>query len=398
MTRVYRYRLRPNVAGLVYLLSILDRCRDLYNGALQERRDAYKKVGKSIGFASQCRSLTEIRKDLPEYANLSRRLTVDVLKRLDLAFAAFFRRVKAGEEPGYPRFKGRDRYDSFGCDVGPGDGWSLEGKHLRIGDTRIRVSFHRAIPDNATIKGFRVRREGRHWYVCLVLNLGSAPEKVPVRNMTGIDVGITTLATLTSGEEIENHRFLGKALNKLADAQRILSLKPRRKSRRRDKAKTAVARLHRKIRDQRTARLHDVSRDLVNRYDLIAHEDLNIRGLLQKKEEGKNRKAVVGLHRSIADASWGTLIGMIAYKAVEAGTWIIPIDPRGTSSTCSRCGLRRRKALSERSHDCSCGLLMGRDHNAAVNVLDRGMRSARGMKVPFAESVLEQFDAASECR
>lgn len=401
MTRTFRYRLRPNAAGQARLLTVLNLCRDLYNAALQERRDAWKKAGKSIGFAAQCRGDTIVRAENPEYAALPRRLTTNVLRHLDRAFAAFFRRIKAGEVAGYPRFKGRDRYNSFGWDAGPGTGWALEGKHLRIGtgnnEIRFRVSFHRPLPEGAVVKGFRVKREGRHWYVNLVLDLGTAPEKTPVRNMVGIDLGVTTFATLTNAPPIENPRFLKQSLGKLADAQRLVALKPRRKSHRRDKAKAAVARLHLKVRNQRREFLHEESRKLVNKYDLIIHEDLNIRGMTRRGEV--TPAAIVGLHRSIADASWGQFIGMLTYKAECAGTWVIPVDPRNTSQICSRCRTTVRKKLSERVHTCPhCELVLGRDDNAARVVLDRGMRSARDMKVPFAESVLGSLTAAPECR
>lgn len=396
MTRTFRYRLKTSATGQARLARILGLCQALYNAALQERRDAWRKARKSIGFAAQCRSLTEIRRDLPEYGDLPRRPAVDALRRLDRAFAAFFRRCKAGEKPGFPRFRARDRYDSFGCDSVPGNGWGLEGKHLRIGDLRVRVSFHRPLPAGALVRGFRVKREGRHWYASFALDLGAAPEKRPVRNAVGIDLGVTSLAVLSDGTEVENPRHLGRSLGKLAVAQRALSAKPRRRSRRREIAKAAVARLYCKVRNQRHDYLHVVSRDLVARYDLIAHEDLRIRNMLRRGEE--TPKAVVGLHRSIQDAAWGTLIGMITYKAECAGTWVVPVDPRRTTSTCARCGRDAPKRLDEREHNCPCGYRTGRDDNAAENVLHRGVRWARGASVPFAELASRGLPGRADCR
>ena len=396
MTRVYRYRLKVSATTRAALVLILDRCRDVYNAALQERRDAWGKHRKSISFSEQCRSLTEIRRALPEYGALPRRLAEEALRSLDLAFAAFFRRVETGEKAGYPRFKSRDRYDSFGIRNKPGTGWSFAGKHLRIGDLRVRVSLHRPLPEDAKILGFRVKREGRHWYVSFALDLGAVPEKRSIRNAVGIDLGVTSLVVLSDGTEVPNPRYLVGSLGKLVKAQYALSAKPRRRSNRRDKAKQAVARLHRKVRDQRHDYLHVVSKDLVSRYDLIAHEDLNIRNMLRRGEV--TPKAMVGLHRSIADAAWGTLIGMITYKAEEAGTWVIPVDPRGTTSTCARCGRVAPKRLDQREHDCPCGYRTGRDDNAALIVLHRGVRWARGAEVPFAEPARRGQLGLADCR
>ncbi len=355
--RTFRYPLRPTQEQEAQLFRILNACRSLYNGALQERRDSYKKLGKSVTCFDQTKALTEIRKELPEFGSVGVAPLRSSLKRLDLAYRAFFRRVKAGKKPGYPRFKGRDRFDSF----------SMMGV-VQINGSKIRIpklgeiKFHkyrelRGVPLDASILF-----EGDRWFLSVQCDLGAAPPKVTIKTSTGIDVGLTTFATLADGEEIKNPRFFRQSADLLAARQRKLSTK-KRGSASRKRAKLLVAKAHGKIRNQRLDFARKLAVYLFSKYDLVAYEDLNIRGMVHGH-----------LAKSIYDAAWGILLSCLDSKAEEAGKFSIGGDPRGTSQRCSGCDKVVPKTLSQREHLCDrCGLVLGRDHNAAINIHRLGL-------------------------
>jgi putative transposase len=227
------------------------------------------------------------------------------------------------------------------------------------------VRFHQYRQLKGTVLDVTLRKEaGDKWFVCFAVDLGPAPKKVPVRSMVGIDVGLTTFATVSDGTEIPNPRFGRNAAAMLARRQQALSQK-RRGSASRRRAKGLIAKAHALIQNQRKDHARKLAVFFCQKYDLIAHEDLNIRGMVHGN-----------LARSIHDAAWGTFIHALTCKAEEAGKWVIPVDPRGTTQRCSACGTVVQKDLSVRVHDCpACGLRLGRDLNAARNVLALG-RSA----------------------
>jgi putative transposase len=361
MRRTYAIRLKVTRNQDELLKSVLAQFCELYNMALEQRRDAWKTCRKRLTRFSQHAELKDLRAAFPEYREGSADLQRDPINRVDLAFNAFFRRVAKGEKPGYPRFKSAERYKSF--DVQSANFW-IEGDAIRVSKlgtfrfkTRCRM---RGRPVNLHIE----RRAGR-WQAHIVCDLGYPPPKVVVENPIGIDVGLTTLATLSDGTEIENPRWFTQEADNLARANRSLERK-RRGSKNRAKAKEARRRIYRRIVGRRHDYLHQVSRWLVDNYDLIAYEKLRIAKMGQSN-----------LAKSIFDAAWGELIHQITYKAEEAGRYAVAVDPRGTTINCSACGERVPKELKERRHDCpSCGLSLGRDHNAAVNILKRGERFA----------------------
>jgi putative transposase len=345
------------------LLGWLSACCDLYNGALQERKTAYARDKTSIGYNAQCESLTDWRDEAPEAAAVPAWVQRSPLKRVDLAFKAFFRRVKAGEKPGYPRWRSKRRYDSFTVPA--------QGRVVRVDNNRVSLPklpglrFHQYRPLKGRILTATVRRDpcGK-WWVSFACDLGAAPAKVVPVSMVGIDVGLKSLAVTSDWEVIDNPRHAATAAAKLARAQRILARR-KRGSRSRERARVQVARCHRRVANQRLDTARKVAVDVVGRYDVIAHEDLAI-----------TRMVHGNLARSIHDAGWGVLLHAIACKAESAGKHVVAVDPRGTSQRCSGCGGLVPKDLATRTHDCSmCGLLMDRDHNAAVNICALG-RSA----------------------
>lgn len=311
----------------------------------------------------------ECRRDLPEMAAVPSNLQRWTLKRLDEAYQGFFRRVKASGKSGFPRFRSKSRYDSFGFNEFSGirfDGRRLRFKGMPSG---LRVRLHRPLPKDADIRSCVFRRDGQHWHVCFQIAI-AALEKRVVSSAVGLDLGLTTLAYLSDGGLIDNPRTTRHAEQEMRRRSRALA-RCKRGSKRRAKVRARVAQLHRQITNMRRTYLHQQSRMLVRNYDLIAIEALNVKGLAQSN-----------LAKSVHDASWATLISMTKYKAEGAGAYVVEVDPKFTSQDCSGCGERVPKLLAQRTHHCpSCGLVLDRDHNAALNVLHRGVVAARALNV-----------------
>ena len=366
--RTYKYRLVPTRKQDELLSWTLARCRELYNAALQHRRDAYRMAGKSLNFYDQANELVDVKEVRPEYRAVHSQVLHDALKRVDKAFQAFFRRVRSGEkEVGYPRFQGRDRYDSF---TFPQSGWAIQNNALTLSKIgTIRIKLHR--PVCGKVKTTTIKREGEHWYACFSVEASSV--RLPHSDKTvGVDLGLTTFAVLSDGQKIENPRYLRTSLTKLATRQQSLSFCKRR-SHRRAKAKRAVAQIHRRIRNQRADFLHKESRKLANEYGTIVFEKL------QPKNMVRNHSLAL----SISDAGWGQFVSYTTCKAENAGRTVLFVTPAYTSQTCSGCGTVKKKALSERWHSCPCGSSLDRDHNAAINIL----RAGSAQRLEFAQSV-----------
>jgi putative transposase len=210
-----------------------------------------------------------------------------------------------------------------------------------------------------------IKRHGKRWTLSIVSDIGAAPEKRAVTSAVGIDVGLTTLATLSDGTEIINPRWTKQHEDLIAAANQVLAKKQRR-SKNHARAREALRRVHQRAANARTNYLHHVSKWLISHYDLIAFEDLKIKNMVRSN-----------LAKGIMDAAWGQLIGQLKYKAESAGAWAVPVNPRGTTIACSGCGCQVRKTLAERQHNCpDCGLSLSRDHNAALNILALGMSAA----------------------
>jgi putative transposase len=385
--KTFKYRLSPTRKQVEKLQWTLDRLRELYNAALQERREIYKYTGKGTTYNAQANQLPEIKAIREEYKEIHSQVLQDVLRRVDKAFQRFFQRVKAGQTPGYPRFQGRERFDSF---TYPQAGFSLEANKLvlsKIG--HVKIKLHREV--QGTIKTCTIKREGEHWYVCLACEVEATPRKPYTDDAIGIDLGVSKLATLSTGDVIENPRHYRKAEKKLAQAQQSLSRK-KRGSHRRKKVVKVVSRLHRKIRNQRADYLHKHSRWLVDTYETIVCEDIAPSNLSKRAKPKQDEttghylpngaSAKSGLNKSILDAGWSQFITMCEYKAACAGfVQVVKVDPKHTSQVCSQCGAVVKKELSERWHSCECGCELDRDHNAAINIKHRWVGSTlQGVK------------------
>lgn len=353
MFRTFTLRLRPNKAQREAFEAILADSCETYNAALAERREAWKLERKTITYQIQQQELTELRKD-SRYATVAVDIQREPLRRLDRAFKAFFRRCKAGDRPGFPRFRSRARYDSFLFNLP-----TIREDRIKVpnlGWFRFKASQQIiGTPRTATIK-----RCGKRWTVRLVADIGTAPPKRAVSSSIGIDVGLSNFVTLSDGRAVDNPRWTALHEDRIARANRLLARKQRR-SQNRARAREALRRAHQRAADARRNFCHHVSKWLVANYDLIAFEKLNIKGMVQGHWA-----------KSILDAAWAELIWMLTYKAEYAGKWAIPVNPRGTSIRCSLCGADVRKTLADRQHVCECGASLGRDHNAALNILRLG--------------------------
>jgi putative transposase len=358
MLRSFELRLKPKLAQRSALAQILIDSCETYNAALQERRDAWKLCDKAISYYDQAAELTELRKD-PRFSVIAVDIQREPLRRLDRAFKSFFRRLKAGQKPGYPRFRSRDRYDSF----------AWHAPRFTLSDLLVpnlgRIRFKASRIPSGTPKMATVIRYGDKWIARIVCDIGPAPVKRPVASAAGMDVGLTTLATLSDGTEVDNPQWTRQYEYRIASANRSLARKQKR-SKNQLRARHALHRAHQRSANARRNYLHHISKWLVSHYDLIAYESLNVKGMAQGN-----------LAKSIMDAAWSTLIWQLTYKAEKAGVWAVPVNPRGTSQICSDCGQNVPKKLSQRVHDCpNCGLILGRDENAGRNILALGMSAA----------------------
>jgi putative transposase len=361
MRTAYKFRMYPTRQQEAQLDLILETCRHLYNLALADRKNAYEVEGISRSYEDQAAMLTAERKN-GNFTGVYAHCLQEVLRRLNKSFKAFFGRVKAGEEPGYPRFKGKGWYKSFTYPDSE-TGYKIEGSKLTLSKIgSIRIFKHREV--EGKIKTCTIKRDKLgHWYAILVSEIEDIPQIEP-KTAIGIDVGLKSLVALSTGETVQYPKYYIKDEKKLTVAQRNLSRKKKGSSNR-QKAKTKVAKLHQKIQNHRDEFLHQVSRKIVDSADLIVFENLNIQGMLKNHHLAKH----------IQDHSWGKLIQFTRSKAEKAGKIVELVDARYTSQKCSKCGIMVLKTLADRTHLCpNCGLKMDRDINASVNIRTLGLR------------------------
>jgi putative transposase len=359
MRKTFLYKVEMNRHAEVTCNQWLETCRTLYNLALDQRISVYRQDKKHISAYTQMHQLPELKEAFPQFKDVGSQCLQDVIDRLDKAFKAFFRRVKTGGKPGFPRFKGYGRYDSFTLKQA---GWKLEGRYLTI--TKIgRIKLFLSRPIQGDIKTVTVRRQpSGKWFVSF--SCDNVPEKaIPFTGKeVGIDVGIKSFAVDSDGGKIENPKYFRESEKLLRRRQRSLSRK-KRNSKRRAKAKILIAKCHENITCQRKDFLHKTANYYIKNFDTITVEDLKIQNMV------KNRH----LSKSISDSSWGTFFEFLSYKAENAGRTVIKVPPYNTSQMCSSCGEKVVKSLSVRTHRCPfCGLVLGRDHNAALNILRVG--------------------------
>lgn len=361
--RTFKYRLYPTKAQQTAMQKSLDACRWVYNKTLEVRKIAWEERQEGISRYDTIKMIPQWKQANHSLMDAHSQSLQEACTRVDLAFQAFFRRVKAGETPGYPRFKGFDRYDSF---TYPQSGFRLLEKQLELSKIGlIKIRKHREI--EGEIKTLTIRRTATgKWYACFSCEV--EPKLLPkTESVIGIDVGLNSFATLSNGEKIENPRFFKKSEKCLAKAQRKLS-KQKIGNPERKKAKKVVAHIYENIANQRRDFAHKAARNIVNNYQVIAFEKLDIK---QMRENGFK-----GIRKSIGDVAWNQFVQFTQYKAEDAGREFVQVNPRNTTKMCSRCGQLVEKKLSTRVHVCPhCGLIIDRDENAAINILRLGIQS-----------------------
>jgi putative transposase len=385
--RSYKFLLRPTRRQADALSACLEDTRQLYNAALEERREAWRRGGHRVTFYSQDAQLKEIRADSPDrYGRWSFTCERAAIRRLDRAFQGFFRRCAAREKPGYPRFKGRGWWDSIEWPANNGARWDSV-PHPTVtrayfkGVGHVRVHQHRAVKGH--VKTITAKREAGRWYVIISCDDVPAEPLEPAGAAVGIDMGVASFLTTSTGEHVPNPRHLAASAGRLAEAQQDLARKKHGSNRRR-KAAAKVATLHGKVRRQRLDHAHKTALALVREHDLIVHEKLHVTNMTKRPaprpdpgggHQPNRAAAKSGLNKSILDAGWGIFLRILTAKAESAGRTVIAVDPRHTSQRCARCGhTAAGNRVSQATFAClACGHQAHADLNAARNILRAGL-------------------------
>jgi putative transposase len=385
MRRSYVFRLRPTSRQHIAMAACVESHRELYNAALQERRDAWVHSRTRIHYGDQSAQLTGIRGARPDVAVWSFSSQQATLRRLNKAFAGFFRRMKAGQTPGYPRFKGKNRFESVEWPKdGDGARWLPERRRVYLqGIGEIKVDLHREV--QGRVKTIQIKREGRRWMLVLSCDDVPANPLSATGRQVGIDVGIARFATTSDDEHVDNPRWGRAASDRLTAAQQRLQ-RAKRGSKNRECKRETVAARHRKIANQRKDFHHKQARTLVQRYDVLVVENLEIANMLRRAKPvpdpddpgaflNNGGRAKSGLSRSISDAGWGQFISTLRAKAEDAGRTWIEVDPRHTSDRCERCGHAAPENRITQVEFCcrACGHTAQADQQAARNILRAGL-------------------------
>ena len=388
MKRSYKFLLRPTAGQARLLGECLEDTRHLYNAALEERREAWRMGRHRVTYGMQAAQLKEIRAADPErYGRWSYNCEQSPIRRLDRAFEAFFHRCKAGEKPGFPRFKGRGGFDSITWPVHrDGCRWdsvahpTVTRVYLK-GIGHVRVHQHRAV--QGRIKTITAKQELGRWYVVLSCDDVPAEPMEPTGAAVGIDMGLAHFLTTSDGKHVPNPRPQAAAADRLAVARRSLARKKRGSNRRR-KAVRGVAALHAKVRRTRLDYAHKTALGLIRDHDVIVHEDLRVANMTRRPEprlaedgtfEPNGAAAKSGLNKAIKDAGWGVFLGVLRAKAESAGRVVIEVAPRHTSQRCAGCGhVAKGNRTSQAVFRClACGHEAHADVNAAINILRAGL-------------------------
>jgi putative transposase len=358
MLKSFQYRLYPSSPQRRLLEQTLETCRHFYNACLDERKTAWEERKESVGKFAQMRQVKTLKATNPYASGVHSHVLQVVVADLDKAFEAFFRRVKAGETPGYPRFKGRNRFHSFGFKE-HGNGFRVDGRRLRLsGIGRVAVRWH--TPIEGQVKTVRIACKAGKWYASFACEVPENPLPSTGRAV-GIDVGISNLIATSEGEIVAPQNWYRQEQDKLRIIQRRVARRKRGGSNRR-KAVAELQRQHARIQNRRRDFLNKLACGLVANYDFIALENLQITNMVNNHH----------LSKSILDAGWGYFIRHLAYKAEEAGRKVVLVNPAYTSMTCSGCGvIFDGLSLADRWIDCVCGVSLDRDVNAAINILNR---------------------------
>ncbi|MCC5658479.1 transposase [Nostoc sp. XA010] len=391
MRTAYQYKLRPTTKQVIEIDRWLSMLCAQYNYLLADRFDWYERNRSPINacplvchipelrdnpdYYSQKKTLPQLKKTHPWYGEIYSQVLQDIVKRVKVTFDRFLKGDSNGKRSGRPRFKSRDRYRTFtypqmkdGC---------LQGNLIALPMFGIvKVVLHRPIPDGFKIKTASVTKKADGYYLTLSLEDTTVPAIKPDFNpdsITGIDLGLKDFLTTSDGDVVSIPQHYRKDQLRLRVIQKRISRR-KKGSNRRKKAIKQVAKQHKKVADKRKDFHFKTVNNLLKKYDVVVHEDLNVKGLSRSM-----------LAKSVHDAGWSTFLSILSTKAENAGLLVIAVNPSGTSQDCSMCGVKVPKKLYERWHDCpNCKCSLDRDHNAAINVKNR----AAGHSVLKAKSLL----------
>ncbi|MBC6433965.1 IS200/IS605 family element transposase accessory protein TnpB [Nostoc sp. HG1] len=392
MKTSYQYRLRPTKEQVIQLERWMDMLRCQYNYLLADRFRWYEENRCSINscsilvchlpelrnnpnYNSQQDSLPQLKAYRPWYKELHSQVLQNAAKRVELAFDRFLKGDCNGKRSGRPRFKGVNQYKTFTYPKVKSD--CIDNGFIALPKFgRVKLVQHRAIPDGFKIKTCSITKKADGFYVTLSLEDKTVPTVKPDFNpdsITGIDVGLKEFLTTSDNEVVAIPQYYRKAQKRLRVIQKRVSRR-KKGSGKRKKAVAQLGRQHKKITDKRKDFHFKTANNLLKKYDVIAVEDLNVKGLAQTR-----------LAKSILDAGWSSFLSILTNKAENAGLCVIPVKASGTSQDCSSCGVKVPKKLHIRWHDCpNCGCSLDRDHNAARNIRNRAV----GHSVLKAKSLL----------
>jgi putative transposase len=384
----FKYRIYPSNKQQRKINSQLELTKKLYNHLLEKAKETYKTEGKMLTKFDMNNNLVMLKKEHPEYLQLYSQVLQNICDRVAKAYSNFFKRAKrkkAGEriKVGFPRFKKQTKSLTY-----PQSGFEIEGKKLflsKIGN--ISIILHR--PMYGMIKTLAIKKHlSGKWFAIFSCQIAEQKLRTKGNETVGIDVGLTSFVAMSDGSKVRFPDFLAKSEMKLKKLQRRLSRKKKGSSNRR-KARTRFACLHEKIENQRYDFLHKLSNSIVERYPLIAVEELKVQTMMQNNF----------LAKKISDASWKSFTAMLCYKAAKAGCKVMFVNPRNTTKMCSNCGNVKEMNLSERTYSCPvCSMQMDRDTNAAKNILSIAVSTAGSAGIHACEenaSTLEPSSGAS---
>ena len=377
MVRTYKCRVKVSRSGHERLSQVFRMCTELYNAGLESRIDCYKKTGEGRSYYDQCKELTEVRADLPEYEAVSAIVFRGALSRLHKAYKRFFK------HGGFPRFKSSRRWRTIEINDQCWRMLKQEGNKLVIkvkGLPRIELKPSRELPPNSLLKAIRITRKPLRTEVALSYELTDVEPAKEISNPVGIDAGISKRLTMSNGEAVEKREMDRKKLIRL---QRSVSRKVKGSNNRR-KAVSLLAKEWQRLTDGERNYLHRLTSELTKMYDFIAVEKLKTKDMLGNRH----------LAKSISEQTWGKFMTLLGEKAESAGVKMVYVNPRNTSQKCSSCGAMVKKDLSVRTHKCSCGYKADRDVNAALNILHRGLSIAGGNLSRMAGRVEDKRESA----
>lgn len=391
MLRTYKYRIYPNNSQISKLENDFSICRALYNNALEHRILEYSRNGRSVNYYEQSAGLPEIKKEFPWYKSVNAVVLQNVLKRVDIAFQNFFRRMKDPKvkttEKGFPKFKKRGQWNSI--TYSDKNKIKYPTNFLIVPSVgEIKIILHRNIPVDSQIKTMTIIKEANNWYVTFSVELNNSSQtelNVNTDKALGIDVGLIDYYYDSNGNSKKAPRLLRLAEKNLKRLQRKLA-KCKKRSKDFYSVLKALKTAYSKVKYKRLDFLYKTAYELFSENDLIVREGLQLKNLTRRpkpklSEDGKtflpnNASAKAGMNKSFSDASFGKFFEVLDQVATKLGKMVVKVNSAYTSQDCSGCGNRIKKSLSTRTHVCyECGLVLNRDHNASLNILRIGLNS-----------------------